>query len=104
MPKQFFALKLVPNRPDFAQTMTAEERGVMMQHIAYWKPMLDTGVMVVFGPVMDPAGAYGLGIIQVDDEAEVGRLIAADPAGKINRYEYHPMMAVVSDRFAQTAS
>ena len=30
MEKQFFAVYLNPSRPDFAMTMTAEEREIMM--------------------------------------------------------------------------
>jgi len=95
MDKKYFALKLNPSRPDFAQTMTPEERSVMLEHIAYWKKYMDEGVMLVFGPVLDPKGVYGLGIIAVDEVAQVDDLIANDPAAKINNYEYHPMMAVV---------
>jgi len=98
MKKKFFALKLLPNRPDFAQTMTAEERTVMEAHIAYWMPFLESGTMIVFGPVLDPLGVYGLGIIAVDSEDEVAPLIANDPASKINKYEYYPMMAMVSSK------
>lgn len=95
MDKKYFALKLNPSRPDFAQTMTPEERGIMQAHIAYWKKYMDDGIMLIFGPVLDPNGVYGLGIIAVDGADEVEVLIANDPAAKINRYEYHPMMAVV---------
>lgn len=60
--KQYYAIKLNPSRPDFAMTMTDEERDIMQQHIAYWQPHLQTGTMVVYGPVMDPKGPYGLGL------------------------------------------
>lgn len=95
MEKRYFFLKLVPRRPTFAQDMTPEERAVMMEHVAYWKKFLDTGKVLVYGPVIDPAATYGMGIVCTDDEDEVKTLIAGDPAGKINRYEYYPMRAVV---------
>jgi uncharacterized protein YciI len=93
--KKYFVLKLNPSRPDFAQTMTQDEREIMLQHVDYWKKYMQEGIMLVFGPVLDPNGVYGLGIIAVDDEGQVSDLIANDPASKINRYEYHPIMAVV---------
>lgn len=96
MDKKYFALKLIPNRPDFVQTMTGEEREIMQQHVTYWKEYLDKGVMLIQGPVLDPKGAYGLGIVAVDSEEDVSRLIAHDPATKINTYEYYPMLAVVA--------
>jgi uncharacterized protein YciI len=55
------------------------------------------GMVLVFGPVMDPKGAYGLGIIQADDEVQVEEFIAKDPASKISTYEYYRMMAVVKE-------
>ena len=95
MDKKYFVLHLLPSRPDFAQTMTGEERAIMMEHIAYWTKLMNEGKVLAFGPVLDPAEIYGLGIISVDDEREVKDLIANDPAGKINKYEYFPMEAVV---------
>lgn len=58
--KKYFALKLLPNRPDFAQTMTPDERAIMQQHVAYWKTYLDKGMVLAYGPVLDPAATYGL--------------------------------------------
>src|SRR5689334_5851004 len=95
MDKKYFALYLLPRRPDFAQTMTDEERTIMQQHVGYWTNMMNQGKVLAFGPVMDPKEVYGLGIASVDDEQEVKDLISNDPAGKINRYEYFPMRAIV---------
>lgn len=95
MTKQYFVLHLLPNRPDFAQTMTEAEKAIMMEHIGFWTTKMNEGKVLVFGPVMDPAAVYGLGIVAVDDEQEVKDFIANDPAAKINRYEYFPMRAVV---------
>jgi hypothetical protein len=94
MNKKYFALKLNPRRPDFAQTMTEEERAIMQQHVTYWQDFMNKGKVIVFGPVLDPNAVYGLGVLSVDNEQEVNDFIANDPAGKINNYEYHPMLAV----------
>jgi uncharacterized protein len=95
MEKKYFVLHLLPSRPDFAQTMTAEERAIMMKHVAYWTDIMNQGKVLAFGPVLDPSEVYGLGIISVGSEQEVEDLIANDPASKINRYEYFPMKAIV---------
>jgi uncharacterized protein YciI len=95
MDKKYFALYLLPSRPDFALTMTGEEKAIMMKHVGYWTEIMNRGKVLAFGPVMDPKEVYGLGIIAVDDEQEVKDLIANDPAAKINKYEYFPMRAVV---------
>jgi uncharacterized protein YciI len=89
----YFFLKLHPPRPGFALDMTPAERDVMLQHVAYWGPYVDNGTMLVMGPVMDPAGVYGVGILAVDSEETLHALIGADPANGMNRYEVHPMRA-----------
>jgi uncharacterized protein YciI len=104
MSKQHFALRLIPSRPDFAQTMNDQERAIMQQHLGYWKNFMDQGKVIVFGPVLDPAGAYGLGIVAVDSEQELREFMKNDPAATINRYEYHPMMAVVWEGFEPVAT
>lgn len=96
MEKQYFALYLLPSRPDFAQTMTDEERSIMMLHVGYWTELMEKGKVVVFGPVMDPKSVYGLGVIAAENEQEVADFIANDPATKINTYTYFPMRAMVS--------
>ena len=95
MNKKYFVLHLMPNRPDFAQTMTDEEKSIMQRHVQHLTGHMAAGKIITFGPVLHPAGAYGLAIVAVDDESEVKDIIDNDPASSINRYEYYPMMAVV---------
>lgn len=95
MDKKYFVLYLLPSRPDFSQTMTAEERAIMMKHVAYWTEIMNQGKVLAFGPVLDPKAVYGLGIIAVESEQEVEEFIANDPATQINTYEYFPMKALV---------
>jgi uncharacterized protein YciI len=98
MNKKYFALKLIPSRPDFAQTLTDQERAIMQQHAAYWREHMSKGKVIVFGPVLDPDAVYGLGVVAVDDEQEVKDFIAGDPANAINNYEYFPMLAVIPEK------
>ena len=97
MDKQYFFLKLNPVRPDFSQTMTGEERQIMMKHVAYWTDLMAKGKVIVFGPVPDPASVYGIGVIAVNSEDEVKKFIAHDPASSINHYAYHKMKAVLPE-------
>lgn len=94
MDKKYFAVQLLPCRPDFAQTLSDEERRIMQEHAAYWRKLMDADKVVVFGPVLHPAGAYGLGIVCVEQEEEVKEIIAGDPAALLNKFEYYPMLAV----------
>jgi uncharacterized protein YciI len=59
--------------------MTDEEREIMGRHAAYWQPLIDSGQMVVFGPVLDAAGSWGLGVVESDDEEALRAFAAEDP-------------------------
>jgi uncharacterized protein len=74
-----FVFRLIAPRPNFALDMSEEERGVMARHAAYWQPLVDEGRMVVFGPVLDDTGSWGLGVVEADDEDELRRFAAGDP-------------------------
>jgi uncharacterized protein len=97
MEKKYYYLKLIPKRADFVQTMSDEERNIMQQHVVYWKKYLDKGIAVVYGPVMDPNGIYGIGIVGLDNEKQLYSLMEGDPAAKINDYEFYPMKAVIRE-------
>lgn len=98
MNKIHYTLYLNPPRPTFMQDMTEEERGIMQQHIAYWNDIMNKGMVLAFGPVLDPAGVYGLGIVEVENEQQVKDLIANDPANGLNQYEYYLMKAVTPNK------
>ena len=75
-----FAYRLLPPRPTFAGDMTEAEAATMGEHAAYWTEHLQGGRVLVFGPVADPAGFWGLAVIVADDDEEARRLADADPA------------------------
>lgn len=52
----------------------------MGHHAAYWQPFIDSGQMVIFGPVLDSTGSWGLGVVEADDENELRAFAAGDPA------------------------
>jgi uncharacterized protein YciI len=74
-----FVLRLLAPRPDFAQTLTDAEREIMSRHAAHWSPYLDSGDMVVFGPVLTEEDSYGLAVVQTDDEQALREFAAQDP-------------------------
>jgi uncharacterized protein len=94
-----FVYKLIPPRPSFAVDMTEHEAKVMAEHAAYWHQELRTGRIVAFGPVADPGGVWGLGLIDVASSDEALALVERDPAitSRLGTYELHPMDAVVRD-------
>ena len=74
-----FVFRLKAPRPTFALDMNDEERAIMGQHAAYWQPLVDAGRMVVFGPVLDSTGSWGLGVVEADDEDEIRQFASGDP-------------------------
>jgi uncharacterized protein YciI len=75
-----FIFRLIAPRPTFALDMTDEERTVMERHAAYWQPYVEAGRMVIFGPVLDATGSWGLGVVEAEDEDELRAFAAGDPA------------------------
>ena len=94
-----FLFRLIPPRPDFPLTMDDEERSVMVDHVAYWTRLTGQGRVAAFGPVEDPAGTYGIGIIVADDLPGAERLRDDDPAVRSSlgfHTEILPMAALVT--------
>jgi uncharacterized protein YciI len=75
-----YLYKLIPPRPTFATDMTDAERTVMGQHVGYWQQLLERGSAVVFGPVNDPAGSWGLAVVNAESKADVDTVGRNDPA------------------------
>ncbi len=93
-----FLCKLIPPRPTFSMDMTEVELRVMQEHIVYWTDLANRGIAIVFGPVADPNGSWGLGILEVESETDIQDLIANDPAitsGIGCEYEYYLMPRIV---------
>lgn len=95
--KIYFMLWSTPPRTTFPHDMTEEERNIMMQHIAYWTDKQNQGIALVFGPVLNPTAPHGLAIIEVENEAQVPKLVAEDPAvmAGIMTTEFYPMGATL---------
>ena len=96
--KTFFLCRLLPPRPTFAFDMTPDERKVMLAHGAYWREHLAKGTTIVFGPVADPKGGWGLGVVRAASEAEVRAFERQDPVILANlgfSYEVMPMLTAV---------
>jgi uncharacterized protein len=59
--------------------MSDEEREIMGRHAAHWAPLVESGRMVVFGPVLDRGGSWGLGVVEADDQDELRAFADEDP-------------------------
>ena len=93
MSKQHYFFKLIPPRPTFPYDITSEEKRLMGEHSRYFEDQFAAGIIVLYGPVMAPDGAFGLAVLEVDSEAEARRFREGDPSvkGGLNRFELYPM-------------
>ena len=74
-----FLLKLIPPRADFAQTMTEAEQQAMAEHMEYWQQLLHDGRVLVYGPVADPEGVWGMGVLRAESQQEALLVGGRDP-------------------------
>ncbi len=51
----------------------------MNSHAAHWRPYLERGEMVVFGPVLTDDDSYGLAVVEAEDEQALREFAARDP-------------------------
>jgi uncharacterized protein len=88
-----FVYKLIAPRPTFPADITAAEAEIMGRHSVYWRALLDEGRVVVFGPVADPAGVWGLAVVAAATADEVRALGVEDPAvaSGLATFEVYPM-------------
>ena len=94
MAKQYFYIRLIPPRPTFASDMNADERAMMQQHVGYFRGLFDQGKVLIFGPVLDPADNFGMGVLEVRDISEAQELLANDPTvlAGMNKFTIAPMV------------
>ncbi|HYF25964.1 MAG TPA: YciI family protein [Baekduia sp.] len=94
-----FFCRLNPPRPTFATDMTEAEQQLMAAHGEHWSRLLEDGRVVVFGVVGDPAGPWGVTIVEADDERAARAWTDADPViarGDGFSYDVFPMPNAVT--------
>ncbi len=87
--------------------MSADERALMADHRAYMKQHIQSGMVIALGPVLDPAGGWGLALIESDDAEHLEQTLAHDPtilSGRGFRYDTHPIPRLTLGRGADRAS
>jgi len=78
--------------------ITPAETKLMQEHGAYWRALLAKNIPIVFGPVLDPKGAYGICVFRASDESEARALTVADPTLRANvgfSFELLPMAGAI---------
>ena len=69
MYKQHFFVRLIPPRATFPTDMTAEEKLLIAGICAVIQEKFAASKVLLYGPVMAPAGAFGMAVFAVADEA-----------------------------------
>jgi uncharacterized protein YciI len=95
-----FLYKLIPPRPTFDRDMSEAEAAIMGQHVAYWQELVERRTVIVFGPVADRAGAWGLAVVDADSEEDVRALGFGDPAvtSQLARFEVYALPGAIDGR------
>lgn len=94
----YFLMKLVPPRATFPGDATPAEMTAMGQHAEYIRALVREGRILAAGPVMDPAGSWGVALAEVPDEAAARALGAGDPvvrSGLGFRWDVFPMPSLI---------
>ncbi|MHC3123312.1 YciI family protein [Acinetobacter sp. GN11] len=93
-----YLCKWVPPRADFLETMSDDEKIWMGQHGDFLNKLLDQGVIVAHGPVINDGNGYGLSLYQIADEEDVASFTSQDPIVKngVGHYEHYIMLHLAS--------
>ena len=81
-----YLFKLIPPRPDFAFTMSDDEKATMLEHVRYWGELAAAGQTLAYGPVHDPTGGYGNGIVLAENKQDAQRLPDGDGRSSHRRW------------------
>ncbi len=94
----YILCRLVAPRPTFPADMTAAEGEAMAAHGAYWAREAQAGRAIAVGPVLDPAGAWGLALVEAADLEAARALTRADPIDTAElgfRYDHLPVPSLI---------
>jgi uncharacterized protein len=62
--------------------MTFATLRTIVRHVEYWTELAKNGVALISGPVLDPAGSHGIGVVAVESEKDLKELTANHPVSK----------------------
>jgi uncharacterized protein YciI len=93
MEKRHFLYKLIAPRPTFHLDMNDAEKEAMGRHMGYWAALTEKRTSVVYGPVFDPNGVYGMAVVELNENEDANDIGSNDPAvsSGICTFELIPM-------------
>ena len=83
-----------PPRPDFAATMTSEEKSVWSEHAARLARLLADGTLILAGPTLGQVNT-GIAVFEAEDEQAARAIVDGDPItiSGLARVELRPFRA-----------
>jgi uncharacterized protein YciI len=60
--------------------MSDDEKQAMQTHMGYWAELTNKKISIVYGPVFDPAGVYGMAVVELDEHEDHNAIGNNDPA------------------------
>jgi hypothetical protein len=95
---KYYLCKFVPPRANFLATMSADEKTWMGQHGAYMNGLLDQGLIVAHGPVIDDGDGYGVSLYRIADDQDIASFTSQDPIVKngVGHYEHFTMATLTA--------
>lgn len=95
---KYYLCQFIPPRADFLTTLSAAEQQWMAAHGDFLNDLMAQGLIVAHGPVLDPAGAYGMSLYRIADDQDIAALTAQDPVVRhgAGHYVHHPMPHLAS--------
>lgn len=93
-----YLCKWIPPRAGFLATMSDDEKNWMGQHGAYLNALMDQGVIVAHGPVIDDGEGYGVSLFRIADDEDIAAFTSQDPIVRngVGHYEHFVMMHLAS--------
>lgn len=93
---KYYLCKFIPPRADFLTTMSDNEKKWMGEHVFFLDNLLDQGIIVAHGPVIDEVGGYGVSLYQLGDDRNITSFTSNDPIVKngVGHYEHYTMLGL----------
>lgn len=88
-----YLCKFIPPRVNFLNTLSEEEMRLMKEHGAFLDRLLEAGIVVAHGPVIEGNNGYGVSLYRIEDDADISQYTSEDPIVKsgIGHYEHYFM-------------
>jgi uncharacterized protein YciI len=94
----YFHLRLVAPRSTFPFDITESERAAMAKHADFWRGKAKDRVAIAVGPVFDPEGAFGMGVVECENLDAAQAIAKDDPVVKAQlgfRYVVSPIPSII---------